>query len=73
MTEREIVEAEIVEEEPQQETRVTQVTPELEIERLKTRRAELATARSKARWNAISLVLFFGSAFFSCAHCIQPW
>ena len=74
MTER-IIDAEIVGERPAQETpgRVVQVTPELEIERLKTRRAELATQRSAKRWGVAGSFLVISSIFFSCAQMCNPW
>ena len=68
-----IIDAEVVSERPVAENRVVQVTPELEIERLKTKRAELATARSKNRWGALSGMVVFSSAFISCAHMCHPW
>jgi len=53
-----IIDAEIVEEENvSEETRAVQVTPELEIERLKTKRAELANEESlECRRNSRGLV-----------------
>lgn len=68
-----IIDAEIVSEESLPETRIVQVTPELEIERLKTKRAELATTRSGRRWSAVSGMVIFSSAFISCAHMCNPW
>lgn len=74
MSGEEIVDAEILEDvKPRVETRIVQVTPELEIERLKTKRAELATERVKRRWETGTTALVMISAFASCAHCINPW
>ena len=70
---REIFEAEIVEEKPLPEKRIVQIDPNLEIERLKTRREELATVRTKERWNAASAMVVLSSAFISCAHMCNPW
>ena len=73
MNDRDIIDAEIVDESPLPESRIIQVTPELEIERLKTRRAELATTRAGQRWSALSGMVIFSSAFVSCAHMCNPW
>ena len=73
MADHDIIDAEIVSERPAPESRIVQVNPELEIERLKTRRAELATARSKNRWGTIGGMIFFSSAFVSCAQMCSPW
>lgn len=70
----EIIDAEIVEKENENEgSRVIQVTPELEIERLKTRLAELATIRTKRRWNVTGAVVVLATAFASCAQTCNPW
>jgi len=69
-----IIDAEIVEEENvSEETRAVQVTPELEIERLKTKRAELATVRTRSRWNVAGTVVVLSAAFASCAQMCNPW
>ncbi len=74
MSDKIIIEAEIIEEkDDSQETRVVQVTPELQIERLKTRRAELATERTSSRWQSGAAVLIFSAAFASCAQVCSPW
>lgn len=73
MANRDIIDAEIVEEMFEPENRIVQVNPELEIERLKTKRAQLATTRSGQRWSAISGMVIFSSAFVSCAHMCNPW
>lgn len=66
MDEREIIEAELVEEE---ESSVAQVTHELEIERHRTKREKLKTERTKARTGAFAGVMIICSAFASCAYC----
>ncbi|MCK5640840.1 MAG: hypothetical protein KAJ19_08585 [Gammaproteobacteria bacterium] len=73
MIDRDIIDAEIVEEESEPENRIVQVNPELEIERLKTKRAELATTRSARRWSTIGGMVVFSSAFVSCAQMCHPW
>lgn len=73
---KEIIDAEIVEERPAPPAspgHVVQITPELEIERLKTRRAELATQRSAKRWGVAGSFLVASSFFFSCAQMCNPW
>lgn len=67
-----IIDAEIVSERLH-EDRIVQVNPELEIERLKTRRAELATTRSEKRWSTIGGIIVFSTAFVSCAQMCHPW
>jgi len=71
----EIIDAEIVSERPADKApgHVVQVTPELEIERLKTRRAELATQRSAKRWGVTGSFMVISSVFFSCAQMCNPW
>jgi len=73
MDDRDIIDAEIVDERPLAESRIVQVDPQLEIERLKTRRAELATTRSEKRWGATASMVIISSAFVSCAHMCNPW
>jgi len=73
MVDREIIDAEIVEERPVPESRVVQVDPTLEIERLKTRRSIEATKRTEKRWAAGSGMVILSSAFVSCAHMCNPW
>ena len=73
MDDRDIIDAEIVDESPAPESHIVQVNPELEIERLKTRRAELATTRSARRWSTIGGMVVFSSAFVSCAQMCNPW
>ena len=71
MSER-IIDAEVVEEKAP-ETRIVQIDPELEIERLRTKRAQLATTRSEKRWGAIATMVIASSAFVSCAQMCNPW
>ena len=56
MDDRDIIDAEIVDERPMPENRIVQVDPQLEIERLKTRRAGV----SEALFNGLD----FGYPFF---------
>jgi hypothetical protein len=52
---------------------VVQVTSELEIERLKTKRAELATKRTKARVEAIATAVVLIALLGSCTQLCSPW
>lgn len=64
--EAEFIDAEIVDEEKQKpETRISQVTPELELARLKTERV-------KARWQALGTMVVALSFFASCAWVCNP-
>ena len=71
MTER-IIDAEVIEEKPP-ETRVVQLDPQLEIERLKTTRAQIAATISEKRWGASAVMIVGSSAFISCAQMCNPW
>ncbi len=74
MSDDEIIDAEIVEEDSSsQEHHIVQVTPDLEIERLKTKRAKLATKRTEIRWQASATAIVLSTAFASCAHICTPW
>ena len=60
-----VIEAEIVEEREPVKS-VVQVTPELEIERLRT-------ARVQARWEAIKLTTIWLAVIASCTHMCAPF
>ena len=46
---------------------------ELEIERLKTRRAEISAIRTKGIVDSITLVVVLAIAFASCTMMCAPW
>lgn len=50
---------------------VVQVNPELEIERLKTRRTELSVTKSKYRWDTLKAMVIPVTAFISCARMCE--
>lgn len=62
----EVIDAEIVSEEKDEpDTRISQVTPELELARLRTERV-------KARWNGLGTMVVALSFFASCAWVCNP-
>lgn len=74
MRDESVIEVEVVENRSNpQENRIVQVTPELEIERLRTRRAELATERTKSRWQVFGSIMIASTFFASCAQTCNPW